>query len=101
MRLRSLRSTGLTLAACVAALAGPAAASALAAEPPGFVVSGDSLTRFDSADNAPGTTTPVGTAAQAVAIAPDGDTAYVTTGNTVRVVNTANNTAGATINLTG
>ena len=86
-----------TAAAVLAALAAPAVAAA--AEPPGYVVAGNAVTPFDTGTNAAGAAIGVGAAPSAVAITPDGKTAYVTNGgdDSVTPVDVATNAAGAAI----
>src|SRR5215204_4774246 len=95
MRLRSLRSTPRALPVWLAAVAGvaagPAAASAVAAEPPAFVAAGDAVRVVDTGSNTAGATISIGGTAQDVAVTPDGNTAYATNGSAVRPI--VNNSA--------
>ena len=75
-------------------------ASAAAAEPPGLVATGITVTPFSTADNTPGTAIPVGVGARAVAVTPDGKTVLVTNGgsdNVTPIDTTATNTPGLPI----
>ena len=99
MRRRSLDHPARPLAAslvALAALAGPAAGSAFAAEPPAFVAGDAAPRRSTPATNSAGTAIPVGAGAQAVAITPDGKTAYVvgSGADTSRRSTSPTNTAG-------
>jgi DNA-binding beta-propeller fold protein YncE len=101
MRLRSLRSTCRTLpvslAAVAAVAAGPAAASAIAAEPPAFVAAGANVRVVDTGNYSAGATIAVGGTVQDVAVSPDGNTAYATNENGVTPI--TNNAAGVRIPL--
>ena len=75
------RSSLAAIAAAAVTLAAPAIAAA--AEPPAYVANGSAVTPVDTATSAAGSAIATGAGANAVAVTPDGRTAFVANAGSV------------------